>query len=76
MFSLGEGEMIALASKEATRIETKLASLNVYLPWDGTASLPGPWEFWNQQIKALGRIYSQLQKNYNSIQIYQMQRGV
>ena len=44
-----------------TLIEEKLASLDVYLPWDGKASLPGPWSFWDEQIKALGKIYANLE---------------
>ena len=37
----------------------KLLSLSAYLPYDGKVSLPGPWDFWHSQIRAMGLVYVQ-----------------
>jgi hypothetical protein len=48
---------------ERERLTQRVAALNRYVPWDGTAPLPGPWEFWYQMTKAVHKYYGQLQIN-------------
>ena len=59
----GHAQAREMILAEIHNIEGELARLKPYIPWDGKASTPGPWELWYNQIGGLNEVYAQLWKS-------------